>query len=601
MDDSITRRSALVSGSVLVAGTSGCLSGATFSAADDPGTEAGGEEEPPDPDVTVAVNTSEATDVTESAATFVGELIELEGADSTSVHFDWRAEADGEWNETSSQVLESPGSFSIGTTGFDGDTPYEFRAVAQARDETDVGETRSFTTATGIDLAVEAVEASEVTDSTATLVGEVTELDGIEEAIVGFEWRTVGSEAWTAPEAGPRETPTTFQHSLSGLESETEYEFRVVAAIDGESIAATSDLSSFSTTEEPEAVGIETVEVKDVTQSNAVFIGEITHLDGAESVDVHFEWRETGTEAWTTSDVETMDFPETFRHPIPGLESETEYEFRVVAEVDGQPTVGQLLTFTSGKYVPTSSDDSDAADSDEPELAIDTFAATEVTDSDARLAGQLTELGEADAAAVGFEWREAGAETWWTTEMDDRESTGSFDRRISGLDPGMEYEFRAIADADDETDVGGVRPFATADEEAESDQESVYWQVDFGAGEKPPEPPRYYPDDLVAALGNSTDGVDENPSFSRQQADGQLGDVHVVDGSFTFDGGEDPTEVTVAFELEEGAPERHLHLAVFVMPGPFDTAEIDEQERYEYASATYGGGDAGELSVSVPR
>ncbi|MDR5671672.1 fibronectin type III domain-containing protein [Halalkaliarchaeum sp. AArc-GB] len=610
MDDSLTRRSALVSGSVLVAGTSGCLSGATFSAADDPETEVDEEGEPPDPEVTVAVDTAEATDVTDSAATFVGEVVELEGADSTSVHFDWRGETDGEWNETSSQVLESPGSFSIGSTGFDRNTPYEFRAVAQARGETDVGETRTFTTETGIDLAVETGQASEVTDSTVTLVGEVTELDGLEEAIVGFEWRPVGSEEWTASGTESRKSPTTFQHSLSGLESETAYEFRAVAEADGESIAATSDLSSFTTTEEPEAVGIETVEVKDVTHSNAVFIGEVTHLDQAESVDVHFEWREAGTEAWTTSDVETVDTPETFRHPIPGLESETAYEFRAVADVDGQTTVGQLLTFTSGEYVPISSDDPA-----EPELSIETFAATEVTDSAARLAAELTELDGADSATVGFEWRESGTETWWTTEMETRKSTGTVDLRMSGLDPEMAYEFRAIADADDATDRGDVRSFVTTGGEAkedqksgeedqessEGDQELVYWQVDFGAGEKPPEPPRYYPDDVVAALGNSADGVTENPSFRRKQTDGQLGDVRVADGSVSFADSDDPTEVSVAFELDEGAPERHLHLAVFVMPGPYDPAEVDEQELYEYASATYGGGDAGELSVSVPQ
>ena len=599
MDDSLTRRSALVTGSVLVAGTSGCLSGATFSAADDPEEEADVEEEPPDPDVTVAVDTTDVTDVTDSAATFVGELVELEGTDSTSVRFDWRAEADGDWAETSSQVLQSPGSFSIGTTGFDANASYEFRAVARARDETDVGETRSFTTATGIELEVDAVEATAVTDSTARLVGELVELDGVDEASVGFEWRQVGAEEWTAAGAGIRDSATTFQQSLTGLESQTEYEFRAVAEIDGDSIDATSDPASFTTPEEPEAVGIETVEVKDVTHSNAVFIGEVTHLDQAESVDVHFEWRETGTEGWTTSDEETVEAPGMFRHAIPGLESETEYEFRPVAEFDGQSTVGQLQTFTSGTYVPISSDDSE--DADDPEFAVDTYTATEVTDSAARLAGQLSEFGGADAAAVGFEWREAGAETWWTTPMDDMASTGAFDRQISGLEPGTAYEFRAVADADDMTDVGDVRSFETEDEETEAAQDPVYWQVDFGAGEKPPEPPRYYPDDVVAALGNSADGVTENPSFRRKQTDGQLGDVSVADGAVSFDDGDDPTEVTVAFDLEEDAAERHLHLAVFVMPGPYDSAEVDEQELYEYASATYGGGDGGELSVSLPQ
>ncbi|WP_435066347.1 hypothetical protein [Halobaculum sp. EA56] len=129
----------------------------------------------------------------------------------------------------------------------------------------------------------------------------------------------------------------------------------------------------------------------------------------------------------------------------------------------------------------------------------------------------------------------------------------------------------------------------------------VYWQVDFGAGERPPDPPSYWPNDLMAALGNSREGVTNNPSVLRQENESQLGAVVIVDKSFQFDDENDPTSVTVEFRLPEGADTRTLHLASFVLPGPFDEDEIDEQELFDVESITIEGGETASLTVSIPQ
>ena len=135
----------------------------------------------------------------------------------------------------------------------------------------------------------------------------------------------------------------------------------------------------------------------------------------------------------------------------------------------------------------------------------------------------------------------------------------------------------------------------------ERDEEPVHWQVDFGEGATPPMPPSYWPNDLMAALGNTTDGVSQNPSLLRKRNDSQLGGVTIVDNEFEFDDRGNPTEVTVEFELEDGAAERDLHLAVYTLPGPFDQDEIDQQELFDSTSGTYDGGDTGTLTVSIPQ
>lgn len=126
-----------------------------------------------------------------------------------------------------------------------------------------------------------------------------------------------------------------------------------------------------------------------------------------------------------------------------------------------------------------------------------------------------------------------------------------------------------------------------------------YWQVDFGAGEVK-DPPAYWPDDVMAALGNSDAGVTENPSLRRQRTEGQLADVDIVDNEFTFDETGNPTEVTVEFSVADGGETRQLHLSSWILPGEFEEAEIDQQERYDSTVATFDGGESGTLTIDVP-
>lgn len=135
----------------------------------------------------------------------------------------------------------------------------------------------------------------------------------------------------------------------------------------------------------------------------------------------------------------------------------------------------------------------------------------------------------------------------------------------------------------------------------ELDVEPVYWQVDFGEGEDPPIPPQYWPDDGFWGLGNSEDGVTQNPSGFRMLTDGQLGDVNVIDNEFKFDDEDNPTKVTIEFEVADDGETRDLHLASFTLPGPFDEDEIDQQELFEATSETFEGGDTGELTISIPQ
>lgn len=130
--------------------------------------------------------------------------------------------------------------------------------------------------------------------------------------------------------------------------------------------------------------------------------------------------------------------------------------------------------------------------------------------------------------------------------------------------------------------------------------EVIYWAVQFGEGEHPPIPPTYWPDDGLFAVGNTADGVTENPLHFRANIDGQLNDVIVKENRFQFDDPDDPTEVSVTFAVDSGGEPRDLHLSIFTMPGPYDQQDVEHQDFWDAISAEYAGGERGTLSLKLP-
>ena len=113
------------------------------------------------------------------------------------------------------------------------------------------------------------------------------------------------------------------------------------------------------------------------------------------------------------------------------------------------------LTISEGRCVP----DEDVP----PELTVVTEPATDVNASTATLNGFLTDLGDFDDVDVFFEYREVGDTEWLTTESQTLDEPGPFSAEID-VEPGVEYEFRTVAEANDQRVTGAVESF-TKDEE----------------------------------------------------------------------------------------------------------------------------------------
>ena len=99
-------------------------------------------------------------------------------------------------------------------------------------------------------VSVATDEATDVGESSATLNGELTELEGADEADVGFEYGESGTGLDNTVDAGTLTSTGSFDATVDGLDSGTEYEFRAIAETAEES--GTGDTLSFATEEEEE-------------------------------------------------------------------------------------------------------------------------------------------------------------------------------------------------------------------------------------------------------------------------------------------------------------------------------------------------------------
>ena len=202
-------------------------------------------------ETTVVAETHDVYAVGESSATIVGELSDLTGYDDADGYFEFRESGDSFWNNSSVQTLESTGTFEDELTDLRPDTGYEFRAVVDAGDESDTGEILTFKTSEEeTAVSVETVDATDIDESTAILVGDLSELTGYDDAECYFAYRENGDDIWIETTVQTLSTTETYDQKVTGLTGGTEYVFKALA--DGEEESSSGQELRFETEEDTE-------------------------------------------------------------------------------------------------------------------------------------------------------------------------------------------------------------------------------------------------------------------------------------------------------------------------------------------------------------
>jgi hypothetical protein len=177
---------------------------------------------------------------------------------------------------------------------------------------------------------------------------------------------------------------------------------------------------------------------------------------GDEDAQVWFEWGEDNDdldEETNNVDVNANDH-ETVTRVISGLDSDTRYFFRCVAEDDdGNDDEGSIRSFRTD-------DDGSRSESDAPDVV--TLSPTGVDSGGATLHGEVDPNGEDTDA--WFEWGTSRTNLNRSTshqDVGDSTSDVSYSARISGLSANTTYYYRAVAENDEGDDEGNIVSFRT--------------------------------------------------------------------------------------------------------------------------------------------
>lgn len=194
-------------------------------------------------------------------------------------------------------------------------------------------------------------------------------------------------------------------------------------------------------------------------------------------------------------------------------------------------------------------DGTDAGDgSDDPEPvapSVVTDPATNVTDSSVTLNGRVTDLGDAEAVDLWFEYRSVGSDAWSATEARRVTFEASCSETVEDLDDETEYEYRALVSSDVGTETGETRSFVTdAAEIGEPVIESLY--VEDTSGPNP-----HVDLEVEWNISHNDDALEEVRIIVRNDND------RLVDGA-TIDVAGSSASGSEAFRIKHGSGETYV-------------------------------------------
>lgn len=176
----------------------------------------------------VIIENRGADNVNKTGARLNGELLQLGNASTVDVYFRYRQTGTSDWSVTLNQTLSDTQIYNQKVSGLQGDTEYDFMSVANASDgDNNTTQIKTFKTVAD-EVLVENDGATQVTESSAVLNGNLTQV-GANSSDVFFRYRENTSSKWINTQNQTLPDPQTFDERLSDLSIGTEYEFKAVA------------------------------------------------------------------------------------------------------------------------------------------------------------------------------------------------------------------------------------------------------------------------------------------------------------------------------------------------------------------------------------
>ena len=395
----------------------------------------------------ISVATSNATNVTQTHATLNGTLT-IGDANIVSQGFEYKKNTD-----TVYQFVNVSGNENVQQTitNLAPSTQYTYRAFCTAIGcSTIYGVSKNFTTSS---VSVYAY-ASNVTQTQATLVCDLSTMGDATVTGQGFEYKRYGEANWiqvTVPHN------SNISYTLSNLIPNTTYYYRAFAtATECGTIYSSGYYNTFTTT----SVSTSTNNATNVTQTHATLNGSFIIGDANISAQ-GFEYKKS---ADTVYQIVNVSGEGNIAETVSGLTPNTQYICRSFCTAVGCETV-----YGATKYFTTSN------------VSVSTNPATDLTESSATLNGSMY-MGDATVTNKGFEYRAVGDNNYTTVNA--TSGTDTFSISLYGLPVNTVYEYRAFINIAENTETyyGNTQTFEVSWLNADTiliyDADMLQWVAD---------------------------------------------------------------------------------------------------------------------------
>ncbi|MCF8352547.1 MAG: hypothetical protein K9H15_15370 [Bacteroidales bacterium] len=306
------------------------------------------EEEPPEPpdfSSKIAVTTGEVSGITYRSARASGTLSETYGQQVSDYGHCWDTLASPTVQDSKTALgsVKAGKTFDSALEDLELDKKYYVRAYFLIDNIAVYGNELSFITLDG-KPALTTSAATNITASSATTGGSITDDGGVAITARGVCWNTSGSPTTANSKTNDGSGTGSFSSSLSGLTENTTYYVRAYAT----NATGTSYGDEITFTTKDGIAVLTTTAVTNITASSATTGGSITDDGGVAITARGVCWNTSGSP--TTADSKTSDGSGTgsFTSSITGLSENTTYYVRTYATNSYGTGYGQEVQFTTG-------------------------------------------------------------------------------------------------------------------------------------------------------------------------------------------------------------------------------------------------------------
>lgn len=398
-----------------------------------------------------STNTDPSKDPTEGTAIFFGEILDLNpDADNANVQFQYGKEEPLSLTVDAGSKSQNDGVFETTVQSLDAGSEYKYRlkATDPLTGETETG---SIETVETKNIEVVTLSATSVKKTSADLVGDVSVLKTSGNFTAYFEYREKGTTGFTSTSEQSFMSKTTYTESLSSLTEGTVYEYRAV--IEKNSATVKGEIKEFQT----KSVEIATSSASNVKTGSADFAGDLTFISsGVSEVEVYFDFREQGltNETRVFADNSPLSSTGTFSASVTGLNADTTYEYRALADPDGaREQSANFQTFTTNNLeistanIPSSRTETSITIGGEILAYGGDFATEDIT-----VGHQYIRRGSGSIDISGTEKISSSSPV---------SSLTTFETTITGLQNGTKYNVRAFARVGGTTVFGKLQRVST--------------------------------------------------------------------------------------------------------------------------------------------